>query len=131
MRSDIAREILESTPNDVKIFVSWYADLVVRIHEILEEKGISQKTLAEKMGKKAPEISRWLSGDHNFTLRSLAKLQAELGEPLLYVPRRMHFQRGIQKRTKTRVLKAVYKKSKGNYSDDYFVTENSRQSGVA
>ncbi|MBK8153775.1 MAG: hypothetical protein IPK61_12500 [Saprospiraceae bacterium] len=40
------------------------------------------------MDKKPSEISKWLSGEHNFTLRSLAKLSAELGEPLMEVPKK-------------------------------------------
>ena len=37
------------------------------------------------MNKKPSEISKWLNGEHNFTLRSLAKLSAELGVPLIEV----------------------------------------------
>lgn len=44
--------------------------------------------MAEKLDKKPSEISKWLSGEHNFTLRSLAKLSAELGEALLEVPKK-------------------------------------------
>lgn len=79
-------------PEEVKIFVDKYADMVVRINQLLKEKGYSQKDLAEKLGKNPSEISKWLNGDHNFTLRSVAKLEAELGETILYVPRRVAFQ---------------------------------------
>lgn len=85
MKSKIFQEILDNTPKDVEIFVDWYADLVVRVNQILREKGISKKELAEKLEKKPSEISKWLNGEHNFTLRSIAKLQAELGEPLLEI----------------------------------------------
>lgn len=86
MRSKTVDRLLKSTPKDVKIFVDLHADLVVRINQLLREKGITKKKLAEKMDKKPSEISKWLNGEHNFTLRSLAKLSAELGEPLLQVP---------------------------------------------
>jgi len=86
MRSKTVDRLLKSTPKDVKIFVDLHADLVVRINQLLREKGITKKVLAEKMDKKPSEISKWLNGEHNFTLRSLAKLSAELGEPLLQVP---------------------------------------------
>lgn len=88
MRSKTVDRLLKSTPEDVKIFVDLYADLVVRINQLLREKKISKKGLAEKLQKKPSEISKWLNGEHNFTLRSLAKLSAELGEPLLEVPRK-------------------------------------------
>lgn len=86
MRSKIFQQILDETPGEIDIFISLYADLVVRIQEILKEKNITQKELAERMDKSPSEISKWLNGEHNFTLRSLAKLSAELGEPLLEVP---------------------------------------------
>jgi transcriptional regulator with XRE-family HTH domain len=88
MRSKVFQRILDNTPKEVDIFVDWYADLAIRINQLLCEQNITRKELAEKMGKKPSEISKWLSGEHNFTLRSLAKLSAELGEPLLEVPKR-------------------------------------------
>lgn len=88
MRSKVLQRILDKTPKDVDIFVDLYADLVVRINQLLREKGISKKELAESLNKKPSEISKWLGGEHNFTLRSLAKLSAELGEHLLEVPKK-------------------------------------------
>jgi transcriptional regulator with XRE-family HTH domain len=88
MRSQIVDRLLKNTPKDVEIFVDWYADLVVRINQLLRENNLSKKELAERLDKKPSEISKWLNGEHNFTLRSLAKLSAELGEPLLEVPKR-------------------------------------------
>jgi ribosome-binding protein aMBF1 (putative translation factor) len=88
MRSRVLQRILDKTPKDVEIFVDKYADLVLRINQILQEKGYSQKSLADKLEKRPSEIHKWLSGDHNFTLRSIAKLEAELGEILLEVPAR-------------------------------------------
>lgn len=88
MRSKTVDRLLKNTPKDVEIFVDWYADLVVRINQLLHENNINKKELAEKMDKKPSEISKWLSGEHNFTLRSLAKLSSELGEPLMEVPKK-------------------------------------------
>lgn len=88
MRSKIFQRILDETPEDVEIFIDWYADLVIRINELLDEQNLSRKELAHKLDKNPSEISKWLSGEHNFTLRSLAKLSAELGEPLLEVPKK-------------------------------------------
>jgi transcriptional regulator with XRE-family HTH domain len=88
MRSKTVDRLLKSTPKDVEVFVDLYADLLVRINQILREKNITKKELAEKLEKKPSEISKWLNGEHNFTLRSLAKLSVELDEPLLEVPKR-------------------------------------------
>lgn len=88
MRSRVFQRILATTPKEVEIFVDWYADLVVRINQLLQEQNISRKALAERLDKSPSEISKWMSGEHNFTLRSLAKLSAELGAPLLEVPKK-------------------------------------------
>ncbi len=88
MRSKVLQRVINNTPKDVEIFVDWYAELVLRINELLRDQKISKKELAEKLDKKPSEISKWLGGEHNFTLRSLAKLSAELGEPLLEVPKK-------------------------------------------
>lgn len=86
MRSKIFQTILDETPLETKIYVEKYSDLILRINQILKDKGISQKELAEAMEKKPAEISRWLSGNQNITLRSIAKLEAELGETLIEIP---------------------------------------------
>lgn len=91
MRSKIVDKLLKSTPKDIEVYVDLYADLVVRINQILKKKGISKKELAIRLDKKPSEISKWLGGEHNFTLRSLAKLSAELDEPLLEVPNKKTF----------------------------------------
>ncbi|MBN9382426.1 MAG: helix-turn-helix transcriptional regulator [Chitinophagaceae bacterium] len=86
MRSEIAKKIQEETPEEVRIFVRQYTDIVLRINQILQEKGYTQKDLAERMNKKPSEINKWLKGNHNLTLKTLAKLEAELGEPIISVP---------------------------------------------
>jgi transcriptional regulator with XRE-family HTH domain len=87
MRSKIAQRIQDETPPEVRIFVRQYTDIVVRIHELMQEKGFSQKDLALKMNKRPSEINKWLKGNHNLTLKTLAKLEAELGAPLIYTSR--------------------------------------------
>ena len=91
MKSKIAERILANTPKEIEIFARMYGDLVVRINSLLKEKGLTQKELAEQLNKNPSEISKWLKGEHNFTLRSLAKLEAEFGEPILYVPKTKSF----------------------------------------
>jgi transcriptional regulator with XRE-family HTH domain len=87
MRSKVAQRIKDETPQDVRIFVRLYTDIVVRVNELMREKGYSQKDLAAKMNKKPSEINKWLKGNHNLTLKTLAKLEAELGASLIYTAR--------------------------------------------
>ena len=55
------------------------------ISEILERKGWSKTDLAIAMGKTNAEISKWMSGQHNFTIETIAKLEAALGEDIISV----------------------------------------------
>lgn len=83
MRSKVAKKIQDETPEEVRIFVRQYTDIVVRINHILKKKGYTQKDLAVKMNKRPSEINKWLNSRHNFTLKTIAKLEAELGEPII------------------------------------------------
>jgi transcriptional regulator with XRE-family HTH domain len=114
MRSKIAKSILDDTPEDVRIFVRKYGDLVVRIHRVLKDRGITQKELASRLEKTPSEISKWLSGEHNLTLRSIAKLEAELGVDLIYVPRpdSFHVQSNVKLSATVPVRKPVGKQVK-------------------
>ena len=57
-----------------------------RIYEILETKGMTQKDLAQRLGKTETEVSRWMSGTHNLTLSTICKIQLALGEEIVTVP---------------------------------------------
>lgn len=85
MASELFKKSLEKLPLETEVFVRMYVQILKRVNYILEEKGYKQKDLAEQLGKKESEISKWLSGEHNLTLKSLAKLQAALDEEIITV----------------------------------------------
>lgn len=70
----------------VKNFVDHSFAISDQIFAILQKQGKSQRDLANLMGKKESEISKWLTGMHNFTLKSIAKIEATLGESLILTP---------------------------------------------
>ena len=78
-------EGLVQVPDDVKMEIDMSFALADKIDSILREKNISQKQLAKKMGKTEAEVSRWLGGTHNFTLRTIAKISDALGVKLLTI----------------------------------------------
>ena len=47
-------------------------EIADRIDCILKRKGMTQKELAAKMGKRESEISKWLTGRHNFTTNTIS-----------------------------------------------------------
>lgn len=116
MRSKVFQRILDKTPEDVIIFTRMYGDLVIRINSLIKQKGYTQKQLAEKLDKKPSEINKWLKGEHNFTLRSLAKLEAELGAPLLYVPKTKTFKSQLGENTSFTVYTNVQEKQTIDFS---------------
>jgi ribosome-binding protein aMBF1 (putative translation factor) len=59
--------------------------LAARIDEAKKAKGWKNKDLAQALGKRDSEISKWLSGNHNFTADTLSDLEEVLGIQLLNV----------------------------------------------
>jgi transcriptional regulator with XRE-family HTH domain len=73
--------------DEVKRYVDHSFDIVNRIYDLLEQRGKTQRDLANLMGKKESEISKWMQGTHNFTLKSIAKIESVLGEKLIVSPK--------------------------------------------
>ena len=70
-------------PKDIDLFVKHSFEIVDCIHEILERQGKEQKDIALALGKSESEISKWMSGTHNFTIKTIAKIEAVLREPII------------------------------------------------
>lgn len=87
MKNKRLEERRKKISKDVEISVNQSFDIVDRIHEILVKQGKEQKDLAKLLGKNESEISKWMTGTHNFTLNTLARIQAVLGEPIIQVVR--------------------------------------------
>ena len=77
--------IRKRTPKEVKLMIDHSFAIVDRLDEIMVKKKISQRELAEMLGKKESEISKWMRGTHNFTIKTMAKLEAVLGEPIFTI----------------------------------------------
>lgn len=58
--------------------------LAAKIADAIKAKGWKNKDLLQAMGKKNPsEITKWLSGTHNFTVETLVELENVLNTKLL------------------------------------------------
>ena len=79
------RQIVDETPAELKTQLRFSDSIAEKIDGILKERGMSQRELARNTGKTEAEVSRWLGGTHNFTLRTLAKISNVLGEDLIRV----------------------------------------------
>lgn len=80
------RECLAKVSDETRAEFNLSFEIADRIDALLKKKGISQKELAAMMGKRESEISKWLTGRHNFTIKTLASISLALGEPIVNVP---------------------------------------------
>lgn len=56
-----------------------------RLAALMQERGLNKKQLAEALGKRPNEVTRWLSGEHNFTISTLAILSTFFGKSIINV----------------------------------------------
>ena len=82
-------EIRSTITPEMKLQMEMSVAIANRIYEILEAKGMTQKELAQKLGKTETEVSRWLSGTHNLTLSTICKISAALGEEIVIVSKQV------------------------------------------
>lgn len=81
--NDIMDSIRQSTPADVNKRVELCCAIADRVYELLEERGMTQRDLARAMNKTETEVSRWLSGTHNLTIATIAKMASVLGDDIV------------------------------------------------
>ncbi|MDE6081893.1 MAG: helix-turn-helix transcriptional regulator [Muribaculaceae bacterium] len=51
----------------------------------MQERGLNKRQFAKALSKRPNEITRWLSGEHNFTISTLAMLSTFFGKPIINV----------------------------------------------
>ena len=69
-----------------RIFVKKNLEISEQVTALLKEKNWSQKELATRLGKSESEVSKLLSGLHNLTLKSISKMETELGSDIIVTP---------------------------------------------
>ncbi|RPI16399.1 MAG: XRE family transcriptional regulator [Ignavibacteriae bacterium] len=87
MTNKLFLEILANTPEELSRFVEISMIIPAQINCYLKQKNLTLKDLADKLGKKESEISKWMYGNHNFSIKTIAKIEAALGEDILIVPK--------------------------------------------
>ena len=56
-----------------------------KIHEMIEERGLKAVDLARMLKKTPSEISKWLTGTHTFTTKTITKIETVLKEDIIHV----------------------------------------------
>lgn len=57
-----------------------------RIARIIKRKGLTHQQVADKVGVGVSEVTRWTKGGLNFTLKTISRIEAALGESVINVP---------------------------------------------
>ena len=78
-------ELYAKVPEDSKRMSSYSFAIAARIDAILARKGWNKTDFANAMGKTNAEISKWMSGQHNFTISTIAKIEAALEEDIISI----------------------------------------------
>jgi len=56
-----------------------------KIQELLKDRGLKPADLARLLDKKPSEISKWLTGTHTFTTKTITKIETVLGEDIIHI----------------------------------------------
>ena len=85
VQNKLFRDCLAAIPAEQKAEFDLSFGIAERLSEILKEKGLSQKDFARILHKRDSEISKWLTGRHNFTTQTIARIQTALGCNLINI----------------------------------------------
>lgn len=86
-----------------------------KVRNILDEKGLNDKDFAKLLDKTPSEVSKWLSGSHNLTQKSIVKMELALEQRLLHVePVKEYVHLGLIKGT---MKAAVNEYTEKNYQE--------------
>lgn len=78
-------EILGPIPDSLQKETDLSFQISDRIYELMQERGLSKKQFADALGKHPCEVTKWLSGQHNFTIATLGVLSSFFGQPIITV----------------------------------------------
>ncbi len=78
-------DLMGEIPLQVQLQTRMSVEIAARIEQLMREAGYSKKQFAEKLDRRPSEITKWLSGEHNFTIATLSRLSAFFGQPIIQV----------------------------------------------
>lgn len=78
-------EMLASTSPAIQQEASLEFAISNRIYELMRERGLSKLQFAQALGKHPSEVTKWLSGQHNFTIKTISLLSSFFGETLISI----------------------------------------------
>ena len=77
------QQMIAEVPQEVKTEIDLSYAIAAVIEAFMQERKLSKKQFADALGKKPSEVTKWLSGQHNFTIRTIAMLSSFFGKPII------------------------------------------------
>lgn len=78
-------EMLGPIPENVQKEAEFSFQISDRIYSLMQERGLSKKQFADALGRRPCEVTKWLSGQHNFTIATIAMLSTFFGKSIITV----------------------------------------------
>ena len=76
-------QMTAGVPKDIQAEIDLSFAISNEIYYLMQERGLTKKQFADALGKKPSEVTKWLSGQHNFTIRTIAMLSTFFGKPII------------------------------------------------
>jgi ribosome-binding protein aMBF1 (putative translation factor) len=84
-KSNILNELLSEITNEEQYITDKKMLIASAIEDVIKENGWTNNDVANKMNIKPALIELWLSGTYNFNLKTLFKLEKNLGINLINI----------------------------------------------
>lgn len=81
--NELFRQSLSAVSKENKAEFDLSYGIAERLDEILQRKNITQHELAKRLGKRDSEVSKWLTGRHNFTIGTIAKIEVAIDDKII------------------------------------------------
>lgn len=85
VQNALFRQCLANVPAEQKAAFNLSYGIAERLEGILKSKGMTQKDFAHLLHKRESEISKWLTGRHNFTTQTIPKIETALDCKLIVI----------------------------------------------
>lgn len=85
-KNNVINDWLDNNGNpEIEKLVEKNMAIANKIYEILQKRGLKPADLARLLNKKPSEISKWLTGTHTFTTKTITKIETVLGEDIIHI----------------------------------------------
>lgn len=112
MNQEIRKKYLDRKKENAKK-TSSYVDLsdniAISILEALKKAKINKTEFAKRIGKDTSVISRWLNGQHNFTVKTIVDIENALNQKIVFTSNKINETKTIEKHIVVLKFDSLYK----------------------